>query len=51
MSQEELDSLKANALKQFKIKKILFGRDGAFVSFLKEFLEEVLDAKMKEILS
>lgn len=42
MKQEELDTLKAKALKQFKTGKSLFGKDGAFGPLLKEFLETVL---------
>lgn len=51
MNQEELDTLKAKALKQFKTGKSLFGKDGAFAPLLKEFLEEALEAEMEEHLS
>ena len=51
MNQEELDSLKAKALKQFKTGKSLFGKDGAFAPLLQEFLEEALEAEMEEHLS
>jgi putative transposase len=51
MNQEELDTLKAKALKQFKTGKSLFGKEGAFAPLLKEFLEEALEAEMEEHLS
>lgn len=51
MNQEELDTLKAKALKQFKTGKSLFGKDGAFAPLLKEFLEEALEAEMEEHLT
>lgn len=51
MNQEELDSLKAKALKQFKTGKSLFGKDAFFAPLLKGFLEEALEAEMEEHLS
>jgi len=47
MSEQEKETLKEKALRQFKTGEPLFGRDGAFAPLLKEFLEDALEAEME----
>jgi len=47
MSEQEKETLKEKALRQFKNGEPLFGKKGAFAPLLKEFLEEALEAEME----
>lgn len=51
MSEQEKETLKQKALRQFKNGESLFGKGGAFAPILKEFLEEALEAEMEDHLS
>lgn len=51
MNEQEKETLKEKALRQFKNGEPLFGKDGAFAPMLKEFLEEALEAEMEEHLA
>lgn len=51
MREEEIKAFKQKALKQFLSGEPLLGKDGAFEPFLKEFLEEALEAEMTGHLS
>lgn len=47
MREQERETLKEKALRQFKNGESLFGKGGAFAPMLKEFLEEALESEME----
>ena len=51
MNNQEYEQLKEKALKQFKSGQALFGKNGAFTSMLKNFLEEALKTEMDSYLN
>ena len=51
MKQQELEQLQQKALKQLRTGASLFGKNGALAPWLKQFLEQALEAEMESHLS